>query len=50
MSSATSDVLAILRGMLDAAGERNEEEQAPLIVRVRRTVRRYLSTPDNVEA
>jgi AcrR family transcriptional regulator len=50
MQSATGDVLAIIRGMLDAAGERGEEGQAPLIVRVRRAVLGYLSMPDNVEA
>jgi AcrR family transcriptional regulator len=50
MQSATGDVLAIIRGMLDAAGERGEEGQAPLIVRVRRAVIGYLSMPDNVEA
>ena len=48
--SATGDVLAIIRGMLDAAGERGEEGQAPLIVRVRRAVLGYLSMPDSVEA
>jgi AcrR family transcriptional regulator len=50
MPSATGDVLAIIRGMLDAAGERGEEGQAPLIVRVRRAVLGYLSMPDSVEA
>jgi len=50
MPSATGDVLAIIRGMLDAAGERGEEGQAPLIVRVRRAVLGYLSMPDIVEA
>jgi len=49
MPSATGDVLAIIRGMLDAAGERGEEGQAPLIVRVRRAVLGYLSMPDSVE-
>lgn len=48
--SATGDVLAIIRGMLDAAGERGEEGEAPLIVRVRRAVFGYLSTPDSAEA
>jgi AcrR family transcriptional regulator len=48
--SASSDVLAIIRGLLDAAGERGEEGQAPLIVRVRRAVLGYLSMPDSVEA
>ena len=50
MPSATGDVLAIIRGMLDAAGERGEEGQAPLIVRVRRAVLGYLSMLDSVEA
>jgi AcrR family transcriptional regulator len=50
MPSASSDVLAIIRGLLDAAGERGEEGQAPLIVRVRRAVLGYLSMPDSVEA
>jgi AcrR family transcriptional regulator len=50
MPSASDDVLAIIRGMLDAAGERGEEGQAPLIVRVRRAVHGYLSMPDSVEA
>jgi AcrR family transcriptional regulator len=50
MPSAAGDVLAIIRGMLDAAGERGEEGQAPLIVRVRRAVLGYLAMPDSVEA
>lgn len=50
MPSATGDVLAIIRGMLDAAGERGEEGHALLIVRVRRAVLGYLSMPDSVEA
>lgn len=50
MSSATGDILAIIRGMLDAAGERGEEGQAPLMVRVRRAVLGYLSMPDSAEA
>lgn len=49
MPSATGDVLAIIRGILDAAGERGEEEQAPLVVRVRRAVLGYLLMPDNAE-
>lgn len=43
MPSAAGDVLAIIRGMLDAAGERGEEGQAPLLARVRRAVLGYLS-------
>ncbi|MBH0115211.1 TetR/AcrR family transcriptional regulator [Novosphingobium sp. YJ-S2-02] len=49
MPSATGDVLAIIRGMLDAAGERGEEGQAPLMIRVRRAVLGYLSMPDVAE-
>jgi AcrR family transcriptional regulator len=48
--SATGDVLAIIRGMIDAAGERGEEGQAPLVARVRRAVLGYLSMPDSAEA
>jgi AcrR family transcriptional regulator len=47
--SATGDVLAIIRGILDAAGERGEEGQTPLMVRVRRAVLGYLSMPDRAE-
>jgi hypothetical protein len=36
--------------MIDAAGERGEEQQAQLIVRVRRAVLGYLSMPDSAEA
>ena len=49
MACATADVLAIIRGMLDAAGERGEEGQASLMVRVRRAVLGYLSMPDSAE-
>jgi AcrR family transcriptional regulator len=49
MPSATGDVLAIIRGMLDAAGERGEEGQGALLARVRRAVLGYLSMPDNSE-
>tara|TARA_R110002124_G_scaffold219391_1_gene385260 strand:- start:1292 stop:1918 length:627 start_codon:yes stop_codon:yes gene_type:complete len=49
-ASATGDVLAIIRGMIDAAGERGEERQAQLIMRVRRAVLGYLSMPDSAEA
>ena len=48
--SATGDVLAIIRGMIDAAGERGEEGQAPLMARVRRAVLGYLSMPDSAKA
>ena len=47
--SATGDVLAIIRGMLDAAGERGEDGQGALRVRVRRAVFGYLSMPDSAE-
>ena len=47
MPSAAGDVLAIMRGMLDAAGERGEEGQGALLARVRRAVLGYLSAPDN---
>lgn len=50
MPSASGDVLAIIRGMLDSAGERGEEGQAPLTVRVRRAVLGYLSMPGSGEA
>ena len=49
-ASVTDDVLAIIRGMIDAAGERGEERQAQLMVRVRRAVLGYLSMPDSAEA
>lgn len=49
-ASVTDDVLAIIRGMIDAAGERGEEQQAQLMVRVRRAVLGYLSMPDSAEA
>jgi AcrR family transcriptional regulator len=49
MPSAPGDVLAIIRGMLDAAGERSEEGQGVLLARVRRAVLGYLSMPDRPE-
>jgi AcrR family transcriptional regulator len=42
---ATGDVLAIIRGMLDAAGERGEDGQESLMSRVRRAVLGYLVVP-----
>jgi AcrR family transcriptional regulator len=42
---AAADVAAILRGMIDSAGERGEQDQETLLVRVRRAVLGYLSTP-----
>ena len=49
MPFAPGDVLAIIRGMLDAAGERGEEGQGVLLARVRRAVLGYLSMPDRPE-
>jgi AcrR family transcriptional regulator len=45
MSTTTADIAAIIRGMLDAAGERGEDGQKMLVLRVRRAVLGYLSTP-----
>jgi AcrR family transcriptional regulator len=45
MSAATADVAAIMRGMIDAAGERGEHGQEALVGRVRRAVLGYLSMP-----
>ena len=42
---AAADVAAILRGMIDSAGERGEQGQELLLVRVRRAVLGYLSMP-----
>lgn len=39
---AAQDVLAIIKGMIDAAGERGERDQAALGERVRRAVMGYL--------
>ena len=50
MPAAAGDVLAIVRGMLDAAGERGEKEQASLTLRVRRAVLGYLSMPARAAA
>jgi AcrR family transcriptional regulator len=46
MAAATGDVAAIMRGMIDAAGERGEHGSEELVVRVRRAVLGYLSMPD----
>ncbi|MEP9355482.1 TetR/AcrR family transcriptional regulator [Xanthobacter sp. KR7-65] len=43
IATTTADVLAIIRGMLDAAGERGETEHDALRSRVRRAVLGYLS-------
>jgi AcrR family transcriptional regulator len=42
---ATGDVMAIIRGMVDAAGARGETDPATLMPRVRRAVLGYLGTP-----
>lgn len=43
---AAADVLAIVRGMVDAAGERGETDPLPLERRVARAVFGYLGWPD----
>jgi AcrR family transcriptional regulator len=43
MAAAVGDVAAIIRGMIDAAGERCEHGQEALVARVRRAVFGYLS-------
>lgn len=45
MPVAIADVAAIMRGMIDSAGERGEHEQAALVARVRRAVLGYLAIP-----
>jgi AcrR family transcriptional regulator len=45
MATATSDVAAIMRGMIDSAGEQGEHRQEALVSRVRRAVLGYLSMP-----
>jgi AcrR family transcriptional regulator len=45
MAAVTGDVAAIMRGMIDAAGERGEHGQEALVARVRRAVLGYLSMP-----
>ncbi|WP_022721286.1 TetR/AcrR family transcriptional regulator [Rhodopseudomonas sp. B29] len=42
LDTATQDVLAIIRGIVDAAGERGEQDHDRLIARVRRAVHGYL--------
>lgn len=44
LSTATADVVAIIQGMLDAAGERGETAQKALLLRVRRAAIGYLKT------
>jgi len=50
LPTATVDVLAIMRGMIDAAGERGEIGQEALLMRVGRAVLGYLSTPGGDQA
>jgi AcrR family transcriptional regulator len=45
MAAVTGDVAAIMRGMIDAAGERGEHGQEALVARVRRAVLGYVSMP-----
>jgi len=45
IAAAVGDVAAIIRGMIDAAGERGEHRQDALAARVRRAVIGYLSMP-----
>ena len=45
MSVAVADVAAIMRGMIDSAGERGEYDQDALVARVRRAVFGYLPMP-----
>ena len=45
---AAADVLAIIKGMIDAAGERGEGDQPLLVRRVRRAVDGYLNSSDHV--
>jgi AcrR family transcriptional regulator len=42
--TATADVAAMMRGMIDAAGERGEHGQEGLVARVRRAVRGYMAS------
>ena len=45
LQTATADVAAIIQGMVDAAGEREETAQEALMARVRRAVVGYLQAP-----
>jgi len=45
LAAAAGDVAAIMRGMIDGAGERGEHRQEALVARVRRAVLGYLSMP-----
>lgn len=44
---AAGDLIAIIKGMVDAAGARGETEQTPLAARVMRAVFGYLAIPDD---
>ncbi|NKJ41623.1 MULTISPECIES: TetR/AcrR family transcriptional regulator [unclassified Novosphingobium] len=44
LDEAAHDVMAIVKGMIDAAGERQEQDQAALAGRVWRAVHGYLAT------
>lgn len=50
MPTTAGDVLAIIRGLIDAAGERGEHGQEALTARVRRAVTGYLAIPENENA
>lgn len=45
LATATADVAAIIRGMVDAAGEREETRQDALLARVQQAVFGYLQIP-----
>ena len=42
--AATRDVVAIIKGMIDAAGEHGDGDRAALLLRVKRAVLGYLGT------
>lgn len=44
-SEAARDIMAIIRGMVDAASDRDERDPSRLILRVRRAAMGYLSPP-----
>ncbi|PZA11724.1 TetR/AcrR family transcriptional regulator [Rhodopseudomonas palustris] len=44
LDTATQDVLAIIKGIVDAAGERGEQDHVDLTARVRRAVYGYLGS------
>lgn len=45
MPTAAADLAAIMRGMIDSAGERGELGQEALVARVRRAILGYLALP-----